>query len=119
MKNAVPIQKLGDVFLVTVQMDLHDQLALALQEQIAEAVAGTDCRGVLLDVSSLAIIDTFVGRLLADTARMVRLLGARLVVVGIRPEVALTLVDLGVSLADVTTARTAERGLEKLGIDLP
>jgi rsbT antagonist protein RsbS len=110
----IPILKLGDLLLVTIQVDLHDQLALTLQNDLCERVAATGAKGVLIDISSLEIVDSFVGRVVANIAGMGRILGANTVLVGMRPAVAITLVDLGVSLSGVQTARNIDAGVELL-----
>lgn len=107
----IPILKLGDCLLVSVQLDMHDRLALALQEDLTERIARTGARGVLIDISSLEIVDSFMGRMLAHVASMSRLLDAETVVVGMRPAVAITLVELGLSLPGVLTALTVETGM--------
>lgn len=114
MAERIPILKLGDVLLVPVQVDLSDGLALELQEALAAEIVEHRARGVLIDVSTLGVVDSFIGRVLADTAGIARVLDAETVVVGIRPEVAITLVELGLSLDGVQTALDAERGLELL-----
>lgn len=114
MKGTIPILQLDGHLLVSIQVDLHDRLALAFMDELGEAVQRTSAIGVILDVSSLRIIDSFIGRVLADIARSVALQGARAVIVGIRPEVALTLVELGVELPGVLTARTVAMAVERL-----
>lgn len=110
----IPILKMGDVLLVTIQVEMHDQLALTLQNDLIEAIIREHARGVLIDISALEVVDSFIGRVIRDTAAMSKLLGALTVVVGIRPAVAITLVDLGLSLGDVPTAMTVEKGMELL-----
>jgi rsbT antagonist protein RsbS len=110
----IPILKLGNLLLVTIQVDLHDNLALALQTDLCERVAATAAKGVLIDISSLEIVDSFVGRVIANVAGMGRILGAHTVLVGMRPAVAITLVDLGVSLSGVRTARNIDSGVKVL-----
>ena len=107
----VPIIKIGDTLIATVQEDLHDRDALDLQEEVSRSLERTGARGVLLDLSVVEIIDSFLGRTIADIARLVRLLGARTVVVGIQPSVAITLVELGLELRGVPTALDVEQGL--------
>jgi rsbT antagonist protein RsbS len=107
----IPILKLGELLLVTIQVDLHDQLALTLQNDLCERVAATGAKGVLIDISSLEIVDSFVGRVVANIAGMGRILGADTVLVGMRPAVAITLVELGLSLPGVRTALNAEKGM--------
>jgi rsbT antagonist protein RsbS len=109
--DRIPILKLGDCLLVTIQVDMYDRLALTLQEDLTERIARTGARGVLIDISSLEIVDSFMGRMLAQVASMSRLLDAATVVVGMRPAVAITLVELGLALPDVLTALTVETGM--------
>ena len=110
----IPILKMGELLLVTIQVDMHDQLALALQEDLTERIVRTGAHGVLIDISSLAVVDSFIGRMLADIAAMSRILDAETVVVGMRPAVAITLVELGLSLQGVRTALNVERGMDLL-----
>jgi rsbT antagonist protein RsbS len=110
----IPILKMGDYLLVTIQVDMHDRLALALQDNLTEAIARNGARGVLIDISSLDMVDSFIGRMLANIASMSRILGAHTVVVGMRPAVAITLVELGMSLNGVRTALSVERGMHVL-----
>jgi rsbT antagonist protein RsbS len=107
----IPILKMGRVLLVTIQVDMHDQLALALQDDLTTRIAGTGARGVLIDISSLDVVDSFIGRVLANIAAMSRVLDAETVVVGMQPAVAITLVELGLSLPGVRTALNVERGM--------
>jgi rsbT antagonist protein RsbS len=99
---------------VTIQVDMHDRLALQLQEDLTDRIAATRARGVLIDISSLEMVDSFIGRMLANIAAMSRVLDAETVVVGMQPAVAITLVELGMSLAGVRTALNVERGMELL-----
>jgi rsbT antagonist protein RsbS len=110
----VPIVRVGDTLIATVQEDLRDADALALQEELTERLASTDCRGVLLDMSVVDTVDSFLGRLIHDMARVTRLLGAHTVVVGIQPAVAVTLVELGLEMRGLSTALTADKGLALL-----
>lgn len=110
----IPVLKLGPYLLVTVQVDLHDQVALRLQDELAEKVVSTDARGVLVDISSVDVVDSFMGRLLRDLAAILRVLDAEAVVVGMQPAVAITLVELGLSLEGVRTALTVEQGMAQL-----
>jgi len=110
----IPILKIGDLLLVTIQVEMHDRLAMTLQDDLSDKVSKYSSKGVLIDISSLEIVDSFIGRMLRDIAAMSRLLGAETVVVGIRPAVAITLVELGLSLEGVRTAINAERGMELL-----
>ena len=110
----IPILKMGDYLLVTIQVDMHDRLALTLQDDLTERIAKTRARGVLIDISSLEIVDSFIGRMLGNIAAMSRVLGAETVVVGMRPAVAITLVELGLSLPGVRTALNVEKGMSLL-----
>ena len=112
--DRIPILKMGPYLLVTVQVDMHDQLAMALQEDLADKIVSSHARGVLIDISSLEIVDSFIGRMLANIAAMSRVLDADTVVVGMRPAVAITLVELGLSLPDVRTALNVEQGMQLL-----
>ncbi len=114
----IPILKMGEVLLVTIQVDMHDNLALALQEDLTERIARTNARGVLIDISALEIVDSFIGRMLAHIAAMSTVLDARTVVVGMSPAVAITLVELGMTLPGVRTCLNVERGLEVLHAEL-
>ncbi|HKQ77631.1 MAG TPA: STAS domain-containing protein [Blastocatellia bacterium] len=110
----IPILKMGDYLLVTIQVDMHDRLALTLQDDLTEGIARTRARGVLIDISSLEIVDSFIGRMLGHIAAMSRVLDAETVVVGMRPAVAITLVELGLSLPGVRTALNVEKGMSLL-----
>lgn len=110
----IPILRMGEFLLVTIQVDMHDQLALALQDDLTAAIARHSARGVLIDISSLDVVDSFIGRMLANIAQMSRVLDATTVVVGMQPAVAITLVELGMSLDGVRTALTVERGMAML-----
>lgn len=110
----IPILKMGDYLLVTIQVDMHDRLAMTLQDDLTEMIARTRARGVLIDISSLEIVDSFMGRMLGNTAAMSRVLDAETVVVGMRPAVAITLVELGLSLPGVRTALNVESGMRML-----
>jgi rsbT antagonist protein RsbS len=112
--DRIPILKMGEFLLVTVQVDMHDRLALALQEDLTERIAQTRAAGVLIDISSLEIVDSFIGRMLGTIAAMSRVLGAETVVTGMQPSVAITLVELGLSLSGVRTALNVERGMQLL-----
>lgn len=113
--DTIPILKIGNALLVTIQVDMHDQLANRLQEDLTSAIVKHRARGVLIDISALEIVDSFIGRMLANIASLSRLLDADTVVVGMRPEVAITLVELGLGLPGVKTALNAERGLSMIG----
>ena len=110
----IPILKMGAFLLVTIQVDMHDQLALTLQDDLTGRIAETGARGVLIDISSLDVVDSFIGRMLANIAAMARVLDAVTVVVGMRPAVAITLVELGLALPGVRTALNVERGMDLL-----
>jgi len=114
----VPILKLGDILLVSIQIDLDDQTALALQEDLSERIVATGARGVIIDISSLEIVDSFIGRMLSTVASVSRVLDARTILVGMRPAVAITLVELGLSLPGVQTALDVERALTQLGVSI-
>jgi rsbT antagonist protein RsbS len=107
----IPILKMGSCLLVTIQVDMHDQLAMTLQDDLTERIAVTRARGVLIDISSLEIVDSFIGRTLGNIAAMARILDATTVVVGMRPAVAITLVELGMALDGVRTALDVEKGM--------
>lgn len=113
--DKIPILRIGNVLLVSVQVDLHDQLAVALQEDLAQAIERTGAKGVLIDISALEVVDSFIGRMVATISSMGRLMDARTVVVGMQPAVAITLVELGLSLPGVATALDIDRGLALLG----
>jgi rsbT antagonist protein RsbS len=110
----IPILKMGDLLLVTIQVDMHDRIAMRLQDDLTERIVSDHARGVLIDISSLEIVDSFIGRMLANIAAMSRVLDAQTVVVGMRPAVAITLVELGLSLPDVRTALNVEQGMQLL-----
>lgn len=110
----IPILRMGEFLLVTIQVDMHDRLALALQDDLTNRISQTGARGVLIDISSLEIVDSFIGRMLGNIAAMSRVLDARTVVVGMQPAVAITLVELGMSLAGVRTALNVDAGMELL-----
>ncbi|MEU9186744.1 STAS domain-containing protein [Streptomyces sp. NPDC048484] len=114
MSERIPILRIGETLLVSVQFDLEDQMVLNLQEDLAEQIVAKSARGVIIDITALEIVDSFVGRMLATVAAISRLLDARTVVVGMRPAVAITLVELGLSLGGVDTALDLEKGLAKL-----
>src|SRR6476661_89375 len=110
----IPSLKMGDLLLVTIQVDMHDRIAMRLQDDLTQRIVSDHARGVLIDISSLEIVDSFIGRMLANIAAMSRVLDADTVVVGMRPAVAITLVELGLSLPDVQTALNVDRGMKLL-----
>ena len=110
----IPILRMGNFLLVTIQVDMHDRLALQLQDDLTQKISQTGAIGVLIDISSLEIVDSFIGRMLANIAAMARVLDAETVVVGMQPAVAITLVELGMSLSGVRTALNVESGMELL-----
>ena len=110
----IPILQMGQVLLVTIQVDMQDQMALALQDDLANKIANTGAKGVLIDISALEIVDSFVGRMLGSISGISRIMDATTVVVGMQPAVAITLVELGLSLQGVRTALNVERGMELL-----
>ena len=110
----IPILKLHDFLLVSIQVDMHDRLALTLQEDLTERIVTTRARGVLIDISALDVVDSFIGRMLGHIAAMSRILDAETVVVGMRPAVAITLVELGLSLPGIRTALNIEKGMALL-----
>jgi rsbT antagonist protein RsbS len=107
--DRIPILKMGDFLLVTIQVDMHDQLAAALQDDLTTKIANVNAKGVLIDISSLDIVDSFIGRMLANTSAMARVLDAETVVVGMQPAVAITLVELGLNLSGIHTALDVEK----------
>jgi len=110
----IPILRMGSVLLVTIQVDMQDQTAMALQEDLADKISKTGASGVLIDISAMEIVDSFVGRMLASISGIARILSATTVVVGMQPAVAITLVELGLSLEGVRTALNVERGVQLL-----
>ena len=107
----IPILRMGDCLLVTIQVDMHDRLAITLQDDIMSRIADTRARGLIVDISALEVVDSFIGRVLGNIAGMARILDTQTVVVGMRPAVAITLVELGLSLPGVITALNVERGM--------
>lgn len=112
--DRIPILQMGEFLLVTIQVDMHDQLALTLQDDLTERITRAGAHGVLIDISSLQIVDSFIGRMIANIAAMARVLDAQTVLVGMQPAVAITLVELGLSLPGVRTALNVERGMHVL-----
>jgi rsbT antagonist protein RsbS len=110
----IPILKMGNYLLVSIQVDMHDRLALQLQDDLTSRITATGAHGVLIDISALEMVDSFIGRMLGNIAAMSRVLDANTVVVGMRPAVAITLVELGMELHGVRTALDVERGMELL-----
>lgn len=116
--DRIPILKLEDVLLVSIQVDMHDQLALTLQDDLTQKIVAARARAVLIDISALEMVDSFMGRMLGNIAAMSRILDAQTVVVGMRPAVAITLVELGLSLPGIRTALNVDAGLALLRADL-
>ncbi|TFW20839.1 STAS domain-containing protein [Massilia arenosa] len=112
--DRIPILKMGDLLLVTIQVDMHDRLAMALQDDLTGRIVKDKARGVLIDISALDIVDSFIGRMISNTAAMARILDARTVLVGMQPAVAITLVELGLTLHGVRTALNVEQGVKLL-----
>ena len=110
----IPILRMGEYLLVTIQVDMHDQLALQLQDDLTAAITQYSSRGVLIDISSLEMVDSFIGRMISNIANMARILDAQTVVTGMQPAVAITLVELGLSLPGVRTALNVDRGMQLL-----
>lgn len=111
----IPILRMGDLLLVTIQVDMHDRLALQLQDDLTQRIVSDGAKGVLIDISALDLVDSFIGRMISNTAAMARVLDARTVVVGMQPAVAITLVELGLTLHGVKTALNVEKGMALLG----
>jgi rsbT antagonist protein RsbS len=109
--DRIPILRMGEFLLVTIQVDMHDQLAMQLQDDLTRAIEKKGAKGVLIDISALEMVDSFIGRMIADISGMARILDARTVLVGMQPAVAITLVELGLSLPGVATALNVERGM--------
>jgi len=112
--DRIPILKMGRLLLVTIQVDMHDRLALQLQDDLTSRIAAERARGVLIDISSLDVVDSFIGRMIANISAMARVLDAQTVVVGMRPSVAITLVELGLPMDGVMTALNVEKGMALL-----
>ena len=116
--DRIPILQMGDLLLVTIQVDMHDQLALTLQDDLTDRIQKTSARGVLIDISALDIVDSFIGRMISTISSLARIMDATTVVVGMQPAVAITLVELGLTLTGVRTALNVERGMDLLRMDL-
>lgn len=114
----IPILKMSEFLLVSIQVDMHDRLAMTLQDDLTERIVKTRAHGVLIDISALEVVDSFIGRMIGNIAAMSRVLDAQTVVVGMRPAVAITLVELGLSLAGVRTALNVDKGMELLRTSL-
>jgi rsbT antagonist protein RsbS len=112
--DKIPILKMDKFLLVTIQVDMHDRLAMQLQDDLTERIVKTRARGVLIDISSLEVVDSFIGRMISNIAAMARILDAETVVVGMQPAVAITLVELGLSLEGVRTALNVDKGMTLL-----
>lgn len=112
--DRIPILKMGEFLLVTIQVDMHDQLAITLQDDLTQQIVKHRAHGVLIDISSLEVVDSFIGRMIGNIAGMARMLDAETVLVGMKPAVAITLVELGLSLAGVRTALNVEKGMATL-----
>lgn len=110
----IPILRMGRLLLVTIQVDMHDRLAMALQDDLTQRIVKDRATGVLIDISALDIVDSFIGRMISNTAAMAKILDARTVVVGMQPAVAITLVELGLTLEGVSTALNVELGIKLL-----
>ena len=119
MIERIPILRIGKFLLITIQVDMHDQLAMSLQDDLTVAIEKTGARGVLLDISTLDVVDSFIGRMISNISAVSSLLSAQTVVVGMQPAVAITLVELGLELPGVHTALNAERGMAMLRRELP
>lgn len=114
MMDRIPILKVGENLLVSIQVEMHDRLAIALHDELSEQIVKTGAHGVLIDISTLEVVDAFIGRMIGNIAAISRVLGAQTVVVGMQPAVAITLVELGLPLKGVYTALNVERGMELL-----
>ncbi len=114
----IPILQMGQFLLVTIQVDMHDRLAMTLQDDLTNRISETSAHGVLIDISSLDMVDSFIGRILGNIAKMSRVLDAETVVVGMQPAVAITLVELGLSLTGIRTALNVDKGMALLQASL-
>jgi rsbT antagonist protein RsbS len=118
MNGHVPVLKLGPVLMVTIQIELHDRMAEDLQETVLNEIKRTGASAVLVDITALEIVDSFTGRILSETARMARIMNAQVVLVGMRPAVTMTLLEMGLNLPNLETAIDVEDGLARLGFEL-
>lgn len=114
--DRIPILRMGNLLLISVQVDMHDQIAVALQDDLTRRISETHAKGVLIDISALEVVDSFIGRMIGNIAAMASILDASVVVVGMRPAVAITLVELGITLAGVRTALDLEKGIDMLRV---
>ncbi len=114
----IPVLKLGPILMVSIQVDLHDTMAESLQDEVLYKVQQTGAKAVLIDITALEIVDSFIARVLSDTASMVHIMNAKVVLVGMRPAVTMTLVEMGMTLPEIKTAIDIESGLRKLGYEL-
>ncbi|AFM35191.1 MULTISPECIES: STAS domain-containing protein [Stutzerimonas] len=112
--DRIPILRMGEFLLVTIQVDMHDQLAMTLQDDLAERISATSAKAVLIDISALDMVDSFIGRMIGTISGLSRIMDAETVVVGMQPAVAITLVELGLDLPGVSTALNVERGMQLL-----
>lgn len=110
----IPILQMGDFLLVTIQVDMHDQLAMTLQDDLSERISRNSARGVLIDISALDMVDSFIGRMIGNISGLSKVMDAETVLVGMQPAVAITLVELGLTLPGVSTALNVERGMKLL-----
>ena len=115
MMERIPILRIGRLLLVSIQVDMHDQLAMRLQDDLTQQISATNAKGVLIDISGLEIVDSFIGRMIGNISAMARVLDAQTVVTGMQPAVAITLVELGLTLPGVKTALNVEKGMALLG----
>ena len=116
--DRIPILRMGELLLVTIQVDMHDQLATVLKDDLANRISATRARGVLIDISALDMVDSFIARMFGDIAQMARVMDAETALVGMQPSVAITLAEMGVSLTGVRTALNVEKGMALLGASM-
>jgi rsbT antagonist protein RsbS len=114
MMERIPILRIGRLLLVSIQVDMHDRLAMRLQDDLTQQISHTNAKGVLIDISALEIVDSFIGRMIGNISAMARVLDAHTIVTGMQPAVAITLVELGISLSGIRTALNVERGMALL-----